>query len=90
MHEGDKWRDNDGQAGQQEGGQLVGEGFAAAGGHQYEGITPGEHVLDDFELAGSKCIMAEILFEYGFGVVQRFDGAPPTWIFVDCDDNIMR
>ena len=78
MHEGDEWRNDDGQARQQERRQLVGKGFTAAGGHQHKGIAPGEYVLDDFELAGAKGIMAEILFEYGFGVMQRFDGLSPT------------
>ena len=74
MHKGDERGDDDGQTWQYEGGQLVGERFAAAGGHQHEGIPPGEYVFDDLELTGAKGIVAEVLFENVFDVEQSLRG----------------
>ena len=53
FHEGDEGADDEGEAGPAEGGELVAEGFAAAGGHDGEGVLPGHDCLDDAVLPGA-------------------------------------
>ena len=66
FHEGDERADDDGAAVGDDGGELVAEGFAAAGGHDAEDVAMLEDAVDQFALVRAEFGEAEGLFEYGF------------------------
>ena len=45
---------------QEQGGKLVGEGFAGSGGHEGEGVVAGEDGGDDLFLTWAKVLDAEV------------------------------
>jgi len=65
LHQGDERGDDDGRAFHHQGGQLVAEGLAAAGGHQDEGVTPVDQVPDDTLLVTLERIEAEEMLQFG-------------------------
>ena len=65
LHQGDERGDDDGRAFHHQGGQLVAEGFAAAGGHQDEGVAPVNQVPDDALLVTLERIEAEEVLQFG-------------------------
>ena len=71
FHQRDQRRDDDGEAGADERGQLEAERFAAAGGQHGEDVFAGEGVADDFLLQRAKRGEAEIFFQR-FAKLQRF------------------
>ena len=67
LHQGDQRRDDEGDAGQQQGRELVAERLAAAGGEDGRGGSPGEEVADHRLLAGAEVAVAEGLREGCYG-----------------------
>ena len=74
VHQGDQRRDDDRGAGADQGGHLVADAFAAAGGHQHEGVAAGHDVADSGVLLAAEAGKAENLAqnlrrigEHGFG-----------------------
>jgi len=65
LHEGDEGGDDEGDSVEEEGGELVAEGFAAAGGKDGEGGAVGEEGLDDRLLAVAELGVAEVFLESG-------------------------
>ena len=65
LHEGDEGGDDEGDAVEEEGGKLVAEGLAAAGGKDGEGGAVGEEGLDDRLLAVAELGVAEVVLESG-------------------------
>ncbi len=65
LHQGDERRDDQGNPGQQQGGQLVAEGFAAPGRKNRRRRAPRQQLLYHGLLTRSEPIMAEGLFEGG-------------------------
>ncbi len=59
LHEGDERRDDDSAAGSQQGRNLVAEAFAAAGGHEHQGVAAVAHMADDLLLATAEGWIAE-------------------------------
>ena len=59
LHERDERRDHQRRALAQEGGHLVAERLAAAGGHQHQRVAAARHVLDDRLLRAAKLRMSE-------------------------------
>ena len=64
-HQRDQRRDDDGDARQQCGGNLVAHGFAGTGRHDAEHVTPGHDRSDQPLLPGAERIVAEVPFERG-------------------------
>jgi hypothetical protein len=58
-HQGNQRRDDDGDALAHQGGQLVAQGLAAAGGHDGQRVAPLGHRLHDFSLPGAEGIETE-------------------------------
>ncbi len=75
LHQGDQRADDQGQAGQEEGRQLVAEALAAAGRHDAEHIPPAQDVLDHLALARPESLQAEPLAERLFQVDRRVGDA---------------
>ena len=77
LHQGEERGDDEGEAIEEEGGELVADALAAAGGEHGEGVAPGEHGGDDLGLAGEELAVAEDLAELlagggeGAGVVVK-------------------
>lgn len=72
LHESDEGRDDDGGAGGVEnGGKLVAEGFAAAGGHDDADVAAGIERADDFFLAGAEGRVAPVALEGREVTVER-------------------
>ena len=67
LHQGDQGRDDDGQAGEDQGRELVAQRLAAPGRHDHQRILPGEDVGDDFALQGPEFIVTKHGLEGGFG-----------------------
>ena len=65
VHEGEQRGDDDGRASHQQGGQLVGERFPAAGGQDHQQVTAREDGIDGFLLQRTEGVMAEAVFEDG-------------------------
>ena len=63
LHQGDEGRYHQGQAAHSEGGQLVAEGLAAAGGHYDQAVAAGQGVGDDRFLPGAEGVVAEMPLE---------------------------
>ena len=63
LHQRDQRRNDHGQAGPEQGGQLEAERFAAAGGEQGEDIASGERVADNLALERAKGSEAEIALQ---------------------------
>ena len=59
LHQRDERRDDDRQAGTDEGGKLEAEGFAATGGQEREGVAACEMGFDDLALQRTECAVAE-------------------------------
>ena len=70
LHQGDQRRDHEGQAGQQEGRDLIAERLAAAGGEDGRGGPAGQEVPDHRFLSGAELAVAEGLGEGRAGRVQ--------------------
>ena len=47
----------------QEGGELVADGFSAAGGHDRQRVPPGQNGADDLLLTGTKLVVAEVVLQ---------------------------
>ncbi len=77
FHERDQGRNDESEAGVDEGGKLVAEGFSAAGGEESEDVAAGEEIGDDFALERAEGVEAEVLFEEGeeLGVGHGCEGA---------------
>ena len=71
LHQGDQRRDNQRRATQHHRRQLIAERFAAAGGHDNDGILPFQDSAYDFRLTGAKTIEAEMLAQGNEGIVNR-------------------
>ena len=54
LHQGDQRRNDQRQAGQNGGRQLIAKGFPLAGGHHGHGIATGQHGIDHLPLAGAE------------------------------------
>ena len=65
FHQGDQGGDDDGRPLHQQGRQLVAKGLAAAGGHEYKGIVPGNQVADDVFLVPFERIIAKESLQFG-------------------------
>ena len=64
LHEGDQRRDDDGGAAfLKDGGKLVAEGFAAAGGHDDADVASGGQRANNLFLAGTEGVVAPVAFE---------------------------
>jgi hypothetical protein len=63
LHQGDQGAHHDGGALAHQGGQLVAEALATAGGHDHEGVAAIEHALDDRLLIALELGETEELFE---------------------------
>ncbi len=70
LHEGDQGRDHHGQAGEEQAGDLIAEGLAAARGHDGQGVPAVQHIAHHLGLEGAEGVVAEDLFEQGAGRVQ--------------------
>ena len=60
LHQGDEGRDHQAEPIETQRRQLVAQGLAAAGGHQYQGIPTGKDVVDHLFLQGKKLVVAEM------------------------------
>ena len=56
FHQGNQWRNHDGGAGQQLGGNLVAQRFAAAGRHDGQGVLAIENTVDHVLLAAAQAL----------------------------------
>lgn len=75
FHERDEGADDDGDAFEEQGGELVAEALAGAGGHDGHGGAAGEHVFDDVALARVEAGEAEVVGEGGVeGVCCQREG----------------
>ena len=63
LHQGNQWRDYQGDAVKDEGRQLVAEGLAAACGHQRQAVPPAQDVAYYFFLAGPESCRIRSGFE---------------------------
>ena len=63
LHQRDERRDDDRDAVTQQGGNLVAQRLAAAGGHDHQGVAAAGHVPDDRFLLASKRVVSEHAFE---------------------------
>lgn len=63
LHEGDERGDDDGGAGEEECGELIGEGFASAGGEEGEGGVAVEEGVDGGFLTAAEGGVAEVVAE---------------------------
>ena len=68
LHQRDERRDDDRDAVTQQGGDLVAQRLAAAGGHDHQGVAVAGHVIDDRFLFAPKRVVSEHAFE---NVVRR-------------------
>ncbi|MNS59637.1 hypothetical protein D3C72_925990 [compost metagenome] len=71
FHQRNQRRHDQGRARQQRGGQLVAQGLAAAGGHDGQGVAPGQHAVDDFLLARAQPRHAEDRAQQALDVSTR-------------------
>ena len=71
FHQGNEGGDDQGKAGKDKGGQLIAEGFAAAGGHQGQAVAAGQSMADNFLLQRAEIGIAEM----GLQQVQRRAGS---------------
>ena len=78
LHQGDQRRDDQRQAVQGQGGQLVAEALSAAGGHDAQAILPGQDRRDDFLLPMAERSQAE-LGQVGFQRAQADTSAVNQW-----------
>jgi hypothetical protein len=65
LHQRDERGDDHPGALAHERGDLVAEGLATTGGHQHEGVAPGNDVVDDLGLLVAESVVAERSLEYG-------------------------
>ena len=63
LHQRDQRRDHQRQPVEAQRGQLVAERFAAARGHQDQGVAPVQHAGDDLLLQRAEGVVAEVLLE---------------------------
>ena len=63
LHQGNQWRDYQGDAVKDEGRQLVAEGLAPACWHQRQAVPPAQDVAYYFFLQGPKAVVSEAGFE---------------------------
>ena len=59
LHQRDQRRDHDAGTGTQQGGNLVAQRLAAAGGHQHQGIAAGDQLFDDLLLQAAEVVESE-------------------------------
>jgi len=71
IHQGDKRRHHHGQAITQQRRHLKAQGFAAAGGHQHQGVTTIGHALNDVTLTATETVVAEDVFEYALSLFEH-------------------
>ena len=70
FHQGYEGRDDEGETGEGQGGNLVAEGLPAAGGHEDEGVPSVHDGGDDFRLERSEGVVAEVsLEEFAHGFI---------------------
>ena len=86
FHVGDQGRDDNGDAGKVEGGQLVDEGFARACRHDDQQVAPLQETLEGVVLAGAEGREAKVAAQRGEERVGHGRRAwikhhllPPTW-----------
>ena len=65
LHQGDEGGDDDGGPFHHQGGELVAQGFSAAGGHQDKRVPPFNQMLDDAQLVTLEGVEAEKLLQLG-------------------------
>ncbi len=70
LHEGDERRDHQGEAGEEQGRDLVTEGLAAAGGEDRRGGPAGQEVADHLRLAGEELRVTEGFGEHRAGGLE--------------------
>ena len=63
FHQGDEWGDHESKAVEGQGGQLVTEGLAAAGGQEDKAVSAGHDGGDDLFLAGQEGVVPEVGFQ---------------------------
>lgn len=63
LHQCDQRAHYDGESREQESGQLINHGFAAAGGHDYEGIFAAQYRIERLPLARTKIRVAKSFLE---------------------------
>ena len=63
LHEADQGGEDEDGAGQDARGDLEGDRLACPRRHDADAIVPGQHGLDDLELAGSKLVVTEDVTE---------------------------
>lgn len=63
FHQGYERRNNYGCSFHQQGGELIAEAFAAAGGQEYECVVAGQEIGYDFFLVAFELVKSEILLE---------------------------
>ncbi len=68
LHQRNQRRDDDRHAVAQQGRNLVAQRFAAASGHQHQGITATRNLFDDLLLAATKGIVTENAFKNAEGL----------------------
>ena len=61
FHQGNQGRDDEGQAGQEQGRQLIGQRLAGAGRHYQQGRLSPQETLNRLFLAGAKPVVAKVL-----------------------------
>ena len=61
VHQGDQRREDEGDAGEKQGGKLVAQGFSRTGGEYAESIPSGQNRIDERELSGTEAVISECL-----------------------------
>jgi hypothetical protein len=63
LHQRDQRRDDDRQPALHDGGQLVAQALARAGGHDAQHVAPAQHVLDHLPLRRAEIVESEMLLQ---------------------------
>jgi len=71
VHQGDQRRYHHGEAFAQQGRHLEAQRLAAAGRHQYQGVTAVGHALNDRTLAATKTVVAEDVLEDALSLLEH-------------------
>jgi hypothetical protein len=70
LHQGYEWRNDQRGAAEKARGDLVGQGFARAGGHDPDAIAARQHRGNDVFLARPKSLIAEDVLQYRGRLVE--------------------